>query len=296
MNRYKYQIIKLKLAQYNVPGVLISPTGPSLYTIPENTLPFKDYNNIAAFRFYSPRSADPMGTLINLIEISDFRISGYEVVGERTPFKIFAVGNSIKHEDRYTEVNIPNNLQQVKCTLSAKHGAPNDIYLILRLNNVKEDQHFKNYHRYETKVFELINNPPDEVKKFTFRPKAGVSILKGVSVNFINHSHQFWSGSPGFGGGGGGFTYYPYPGIPVTPPGPVGKVSLQLNNLKSNPILINCKDYVFAGVERKIEFLELNEPLLTSSDIDGYFINSPQLSISLANLTMYLTHKYSIKK
>lgn len=284
---HKYQIIKLTRTEYS-PAVSPIVSGPAVYSIPDNTFPIKDFNNIQAFRFYSPNNVQMDSSKINLIEINEFKISDYEIVGERTPYSLFSVGTSIKQSERFTEVNIPNNLQQIKCTMFAKRGAVSDIYLILKLNNVKPNEHFKGYYRYETKVFELINSPAEKIKKFSFRPKTGAVALKGISVNFINHNASFFTGHPA--------TSVPYTGIPVVPAGPVGKLSLQLNNLKSNPVLINCKDYTFENVVRKVQFLELDEPILGSADMEGYFLNSPYLSPGLPSFTMYLTHKYSITK
>lgn len=291
-NAFKYQTIKLKRIEY-FPGGGNIVSGPYFYTIPDDTFPIKDFNNIHSFRFYIPSvPGDSYMTKSNLIEIDTFKISDYEIVGSRTPLKLFSVGTSIKFNDRFTEVNIPNNLQQIKCFLNATTGSSNDIYLILRLNNVKPEEHFKNYHRYETQVFDLINSPDERIKKFSFRPKVGAKRIKGVSVAFSDPNHVYMRIVQMFPTL---YEFYPYTGIPMATPGsPVGKLSLNFNNKKSLPVLVNCKDYYIENVSRRIEFLELDEPILKSSDIDGYFINSPEISPSLPNFTMYLTHKYSI--
>lgn len=290
-NNLKYQIIKLtRIAYYDAGLPVVS--GPYFYQIDPKTFVEKNFNNIHSFMFWVPGSSDPLASRINLVEINSFKISDYEIVGERAPLKMFSVGTSIEHEERYTEINIPNSLKQLNCVLTATTGATNDIYLILRLNNVKEDQHFKNYFRYETQVIELENSPLERIKKFSFRPKAGAKKLVGLHASFINPNHVFFQ-LPG--GIGGSPTYTAYSGVPLlTTNSHVGRLSLQLNNKSSLPFLMDLKDYTFEGVTRKVYFADLDEPILKSSVVDGYFQLSEQVSNSVPNFTMYLTLKYAI--
>lgn len=290
MHKFKYQTIKLTRTEYfNAPPPGVS--GPYFYTVPADVFPDRNFNNIHSFAFYSPYPDDNQASKINMIEINQFKISDYEVLGERTPLKLFMTGTSVKMNDRFTEVNLPNNFQQLICNLVAKTGSVNDIYLVLRMNNVQPSEHFKNYFRYETKVFTLNNTPGELIKKFSFRPKTGAKTLKGVGVSFIRDQARFWI----YDSINNVYLYTGYSPVNQYANSPVGTLSLQLNNLKSNPIVMDCHDYKIEAINRKVELIELNEPLLKGGDVEGYFrIRQGAIPVRVVNFSMYLTFKYSI--
>jgi len=149
---------------------------------------------------------------------------------------------------------------------------------VLRLNNIADEkQYLKNYVRYETLALNIFNNPTQAIKKFSFRPKVGAKRLKGIHMAFTDFS----TGAA------------PYIGIGGVSKVDVGKLSVQINNLKNHPLLIHVKDYVLADVKRKVDFIELDEPIIGSSDIDCVFING-NIPLPVTTFTMYLTAKYSI--
>ncbi len=289
---FKYQIIPLEVN--NVAAGL----APLFYVPKVPVFPDKQYNNIHSYCFYIPDYKAPLGFInsafsqMNFAEIREFKISDYEIVGERTPLKALAWGNSIKLNNRFTEINIPNNFNKINIIINIIDavrifGNPETIYLVLKLNNVlSEKDYFKNYHRIETNVFKITNSPLTKIQKFNYRPRIGSKKLKGLAFNFLENSlykdFDFFS------------NYVPYTGLPVNVSNAsVGKISFQLNSLKSNPVVANCFDVSIQDIVRKADFLQLDEPIEPNCNIDGYFKISQNVLGTVPNFNLYITNKYA---
>lgn len=293
---YKYQIIKLKGKQlpYTALGAYPVYYEPELPTVPD-----KQYKTIESFMFYTPlptatqaANHDYYLNLMNDCLIQRFKIGNYEISGDKTPIRCFAWGKASPIDERFTKINVPNNLQKIDCLLSVFKVNPNpfydELYLILRLTN--NEANFDGYHRYETVVFDKILIDQDPIFRFKFKPSINVKRLKGICTCFTELDN-----APSL-------SYPLYNGIslnantqlnaPGTNDNLVGKLSLQINSMKSLPVLIPVRETLIENSNRKVQFCELNELIETGSNINGYFIFNKSATFSSNYFSIYLTLKY----
>lgn len=288
---YKYQVIKLTKS---APGGSIV-----LLEAPDTTIAIPQYKNIHSFAFYVAVDPSKTGTeqqkvvsAVNLMEINEFKISNYEIVGPQTPFKIFATGSSAKFNQRFTEVNIPNSNQAIKLSISqvvcggTAAQYTGDVYLILRLNNTTTE-HFNGYCRYETHKMRLTNTVSTNTDRIKIRTKSGAKTLIGVYPVFSFPFFAFEDFvTPG--------NRFEYGRIGNQSKSSIAKLALNLNNKQSNPITLSITDYVWNDVARVVEPINLNEPILPGTDITGYVLQSGDVPGATDRLNFYLTLKYKL--
>lgn len=276
---FKYQIIKLN--QTLTAGLL-------KIFVPDGVFPLQQYNNVHSFCIYLAKKTNIASFeyslfdySVRLIEISEFKISEHEIIGSGTPVMPFCTGASEPTADRFTEINIPNKFKQITFNLNLKRlalggGFTNfgDVYLILKMNNVKPEEHFKNYYRYETFKKEFLKNVYEK-NSFSFRPKVAAKNLVGIHVVFNSYKGTQIE-------------------IANILSAPVARLSLQVNNRQSLPVVMHLRDYLFQNIKRKAKFLELNEPITPSSFISGIVISDPNnIKALVSTYNFYLICKYT---